>query len=228
MPRIRFSLLNLLLLFSCVALAITSYRLGNEIRPLRVENKRLNEERGTLVFDDDTKVHAIRVPDRYANNSGTFRVFVPKGKTYVAVVAVNNIPKDGIPEVKRSPPAGMSLGQAGANAFASLPPGEHRISLVLRHPRNGCPQIIFSDTEQIGHGISVSFPAGEWPDEEWQGYHLFGDSVGRTTETVDAGQRLVLLRDRREPSDPDSISVSYVRPNPDYPMDGMMLWIEPL
>ena len=87
--RIRFSLTNLLLTIAVVALTIVTYQLGSEISPLKRENRKLNEERGTLVIEDRSLVHAIRVPTRFAGNPGTFRIFIPEGKTYVAIAAVN-------------------------------------------------------------------------------------------------------------------------------------------
>lgn len=62
----HFSLLTLLLVVAILSLSITVVHLWREVEPLRADNKRLNEERGTLVVDDPSRPHAIRIPERIA------------------------------------------------------------------------------------------------------------------------------------------------------------------
>ncbi len=227
--KFRFSLLNLLLTTALVALSFTVYRLGREVGPLKRENKRLNEERGTLVVEERTLVHAIRVPSRFAKNPGTFRVFIPDGKSYVAIVAVNAIPKSGFPEVKRRAARGMILGQAGENAFAILPPGEHQVSLSVEDRNNRARYVRFATTAQgLPLDMTVQIPKGAWPETQPETYAVYGDGVRGTTQSVAADQPLVLLRYRLEAVSPESLNVSYSTPEPAYALDGMMLWLEPL
>ncbi len=227
--RIRFSLLTALLIVAIIALALSVYRLGSEIGPLRVENKKLNEERGTLVFDDAKLVHAIRVPTRFAKNSGTFRVFIPEGSEYVATVAVNDIPKTGLPIVERRTDRSMVLGQAGKNAFAILPPGEHQVSLSVEQYHNGDRYVQFATTAQgFWLDMTVQIPKGAWPQEKPTPFRVYGDGVNGTTESVVLGHTLVLMRHRVQAVSNESLNVSYTMPEPEHPLNGLMLWIEPL
>ncbi len=195
MPRLRFSLLNLVFLMTCVAMAVGLWQLNTEQVPLRVENKRLNGERGTLVVEDSTKVNAMRVPTRFADNPGTFRVLIPDGEKYVAIVAVNDIPKEGLPEVEHWTDSAMVMGQVGRNAFATLAPGEHQVSLFVKRNKNGRNYATFA----VGSGFGptefvVQSPKGEWPEVEPETYSVFGDGVQATTESIREDQVLVLLR----------------------------------
>jgi hypothetical protein len=227
--KFRFSLLNLLLTMAGVALSFAVCRLGSEVVPLKRENKRLNDERGTLVIEDRSLLHAIRVPTRFARNPGTFRVFIPDGKKYVAIVAVNAIPKSGFPVVKRQDASDMILGQAGKNAFATLPPGEHQVSLSVEERNNRARDVRFATTAQgFTLDMTVQIPKGAWPETKPETYSVYGDGVYGKTVTAAAGQSLVLMRHRIQAASSESLNVSYSMPEPDLPLDGMMLWIEPL
>lgn len=231
--RPRFSLLNLLLLMAIIALSFTVYRLNSEVGPLRDENKRLNNERGTLVIDDETKIHAIRVPTRFAGNNGTFRVFIPEGKKYLAIVAVNDIPKSGFPEVPNRSTvetSSMILGQSGPNAFAELPAGENQISLTIERRSNGSRYVRFATNSQ-GYPLdmTVQIPKGAWPEQELPlPIAIHGDRVPSIAQSFPPDKPIVLIQHRLEATSQESMNVSYVMPEPDYPLDGMMLWIEPI
>lgn len=225
--RLRISMLNMLLLFTIAALLVTVFKLGGEVGPLRKENHRLNEERGTLVIEDTTRVSAIRVPRRFAGQSGTFRVFIPEGALYTAVVAVNRIPKSGLPPVERRAARYMTLGQAGKNAFAILEPGEHQVALSVQ-PRGESRTIRFAVGDQAGPiDMTVQVREGSFPEATPETYAVYGDSVRGTTETVAVGEPLVLLRHRISAVSSQMSDVSYSMPEVDSPLDGMMLWIEP-
>lgn len=229
LPRLRFSLLNLLLTTAVVALSLVVYRLGSEVGPLKRDNKKLNEERGTLVIEDGTRVHAIRVPARFAGNPGTFRVFIPDGRKYVAIVTVNSIPKSGFPAVERRPLRNMILGQGGKNAFATLPAGEHQVSLSVEQRKNGARYVRFATTAQgFWLDMTVQIPKGTWPETMPETYGVYGDGVRGTTQSVEADQPLVLLRHRVQAVSHETPSVSYTLPEPEHALNGMMLWVEPL
>ena len=81
--RPRFSLFTLLLVMTVVALTITVILLWREVGPLRAENKRLNEERGTLMLRDRSTFQAIRIPSRFTGEGReSYRVFVPEDSLY--------------------------------------------------------------------------------------------------------------------------------------------------
>jgi hypothetical protein len=222
----RFSLLSLLLLVAILALSITVTRLWREVGPLRTENKRLNEERGTLMVDDSSRLHAIRIPDRFAGEGReSYRIFVPKDSLYWAFVVVNNIPKEGYPKLKRYPDRYSILGM-GTNLplHAKLEPGEH--VLTLRKVRRGDDrwdvQLAISGIDATAHT-----PADDWPTIEPDTYSVFESGVKLETTPADSSRRLVLLRRRIEAVVESRVFHSYSTPEPDYPLDGLILWIEP-
>jgi hypothetical protein len=119
----RFSLFTILLLFALVTCGIMIWQLWREVGPLRAENKRLNEERGTLVIGDPNQLHAIKIPAHFAGEGRqSFRVYVPLGQSYFAFVQVNEIPKSGLPE-RKLPGHAASLGGSQGHLFGGLRPG---------------------------------------------------------------------------------------------------------
>lgn len=92
--RPRLSVLGLLTIIALAALSITVWMQWRELEPLLAANKKLNEERGTLVVEDHTRVNAIKIPDRFAGEGRTsYRVFVPEGLIYWVFCMVNDVPK---------------------------------------------------------------------------------------------------------------------------------------
>lgn len=224
--RPRFSLFTLLLLTSITALSITVGLLWREVKPLRVENKRLHEERGTLMIDDPTKLQAIKIPDRFAGEGReSYRIFVPKGSLYWAFVVVNDIAKEGYPQVERYPMRYSVLG-SGTNLplHGRLEPGEH--VLTIRTVRRSSDQ---SDIQLIVDGLDASAhtPADRWPTVVPETYAVFGGGVQQETTPADASGRLVLLRRRIMAISDESLHVSYTTPEPNFALDGVMVWIEP-
>ena len=209
----RFSLRTLLFLTAIAALAITVTVLWRELKPLRAENKRLNEERGTLMFDDPARLHSIRIPDRFAGEGReSYRIFVPKDSLYWAFVVVNDIPKDGYPKLQRFPPRDSTLG-SGTNLplFARLEPGEH--VLTTRTVRRGANR---SDIQLIVDGLdaTANTTADRWPTIVPETYAVFGNGVEGRTTPADASGLLVLRRRRIIGVSEVSLNVSYSTPEP--------------
>ncbi len=231
--RPRISLLSLLLIMATIALGVTTYKLSQEVVPLRAENRRLNEERGTLQVADPSKVNAIQVPSHFAGQPEgqvSFRVQVPKGKQYVAIVAVNQIPKKGFPEVERRESAGMILGQAGPNAFAVLPPGENLVSVGSRW-HGGRNHIRFAAKTArtvIPLSMHLQSPEDRWPAVKPEAFSNYGEQVGRSTESFDPTQPIVLYRRRVQPISSERLRQTFAIIEPAHLLGGFMLWIEPL
>jgi hypothetical protein len=222
----RFSLLTLLLLTSIAALSLTLVLLWREVQPLRVANKRLNEERGALMIEDPSALQAIRIPGRFAGEGREcYRIFVPKNSLYWAFVVVNDIPKQGYPKVQRYPEKYSMLG-SGTNMplHGRLEPGEH--VLTIRKVRRGANR---SDIQLIIDGLyaSAQTPAHRWPTVEPETYRAFGEGVKGETTAADPSGRLVLHRRRLMGVSEESLNVSYTMREPDRVLDGVMVWIEP-
>lgn len=224
--RPRFSLLGLLALITIVALAITVTLQWRELKPLRAENKRLNEERGTLVIADRSQVHAIKIPGRFAGEGrDSYRVFVPAGKRYWVFAVVNEIPKDGYPELKRFPDGTGTLGSGtDLPLFGRLDPGEHIVTIrtLRRGPERADIQLIVDHLD-----ATANTPPKRWPSVTPDTYSVFGEGVKSVTALVNAAGKLVLLRRRVQAVAETEIYNSFATVEPDYPLDGVMAWIEP-
>lgn len=228
--RARFSLLTLLLLTAIVALSTTVAILWREIGPLRTENKRLNEERGTLVIDDPGILHAIKIPKRFAGDSGdSYRIYVPVGQEYLAFVKVNDVPKEGYPTVKNYPRQSLIIGSTGGQLGARLTAGEHVLAIrKLRSSQKRADVLLmfWPKGSKVPLDAPAHSPQDRWPSVEPSPYAVFGEGVESVTTLVDSSGRLVLLRRRIQPVAESEVNNSYATVESDRPLDGMMLWLE--
>jgi hypothetical protein len=222
----RFSLFTLLLVMTVIALSLTVVLLWREVGPLRAENKRLNEERGTLMLRDRSTLQAIRIPSRFAGEGReSYRVFVPEDSLYWVFVVVNDIPKQGYPSFERYPEHYSILGSGTSlPLFGRLEPGEHVVTIreVRRGPTKAVIQLIVDRLD-----VSANTPSDRWPTVVPETYCSFGDGVEGSTTPVDDTGRLVLRRRRIMGVTEESLNVSFAMVEPDYPLDGLMAWIEP-
>ncbi len=227
--RLRLSLLTAILLMTIVGLAIAVALQWREVGPLRAENKRLDEERGTLVIGDPNQLNAIRIPARFAGEGRqSFRVYVPPGRLYHAFVQVNNIPKDGLPERTTLPDQAGILGLFRGRLFARIGPGEHTVTIwtVHRGGRADIMLIVGFDSSKIALDVSANTPRNRWPTVTPETYSVFGDGVGGTTIAAEGTEPFVLMRHRIQAVTAESINVGWTTPEPDFPLDGVMLWVE--
>lgn len=224
--RFRLSLLSLLTIVTLAALSIAVWMQWRELKPLRAENKKLNEERGTLVIEDRSKLNAIKIPDRFAGEGRTsFRVYVPEGQLYWVFCVVNGIPKDGYPELKRFPDKTGILG-SGTNLplFGRLDPGEHVVS--VKTLRRGDKRSDISLAVDF-LDASANTKADVWPSVAPETYAVFGDGVKSMTVTADGSGKLALLRRRIQAVAESAVYNTSATIERDAPLDGVMLWIEP-
>jgi hypothetical protein len=220
----RFSLLTLLLFMVISALTLTTVLLVREVRPLRVENKRLNEERGTLMLADRSKLQAIRIPDRFAGEGReSYRVFVPADSLYWVFLIVNEVPKSGYPTLKSYPKPYSTLGGSTSPVFGRLGPGEHVLTIQedRRNENRVRIQLIVD-----GLDVSANSASNRWPTVKPTSYTVHERGVKRLTTPADSLGRLVLQRRRIEDSSGHVSNVSYTMPEPEWALDGVMMWIE--
>jgi hypothetical protein len=228
--RPRISILTALLLVTILCTAMVVTHLWREVGPLRIENKRLNEERGTLVISDPNLLHAIRIPDRFAGEDRTsFRVYVPKGQRYVAFAQVNDIPKAGLPKRKLDSKRAKLVGNAQGQLFAGLDEGEHVVTIHTTH--YGLKADISISASLNSPHITLDAAANTkkdvWPTVEPDAFTIHGDGVKSTTITAKANEPLVLMRYRIEAREADPKVITTLHwPEPEYPLDGVMLWLE--
>ena len=231
MPRLRprISLLTALLLMTIAGMALVLIRLWREVGPLRADNKRLDEERGTLAIGDPNQLHAIKIPARFAGEGRqSFRLYVPPGKSYLAFVQVNNVPKAGLPKLTKLPDHAGILGNFQGRLFARLGPGEHTVAIrtVRRGDRADIVLITGFASPTISLDASANTPNDRWPTVAPETYSVFGGGVGATTIAAEGTEPLVLLRQRILGVARESTYVSYTTPEPDFPLDGVLLWVE--
>lgn len=237
--RWRFSLRTLLLVTTIVAMALVIAWQYRELQPLRAENRRLNEERGTLVLVDPERVNAIHIPSRFAGGAANaFRVSIPPGRRYLAIVVVNEIPRTGYPEARILRSFRGIVGTSKHVGYASLDPGEHVIAVEVQEHWDGKQN---KQDVRIVCGIPGTTPlyanlglsADGWPNSAAEAYRGWTDVIASRTEIAGDDGRLVLLRKRLQPTFAAEPPISefartFVAPEPNEPLDGMMLWLEPL
>jgi hypothetical protein len=197
--RLRFSLLNILFLMALVACGITILMLWREVGPLREEVRRLRDEAGMLVVDDPTKVHAIEVNTR-DELTWKWRVWIPKGRTYIVRGNGGGIPMEGFPKDGGSMPI--------------YEPGEHVIGYEIDRDRTNGQW--YGKTTLAGTG-SVGKDHQPWV--EWTSRTSTGGGVPKSAQSFETGEHIELIRHRvSQASDSSKI---------EDPSAGFMIWLEP-
>lgn len=107
--------------------------------------------------------------------------------------------------------------------FVRLDPGEHVVS--VKTVRRGDRADIYLVVDHLDAGANTK--ADTWPTMTPDTYSVFNDGVKSKTVAADASGKLVLLRHRVEAAADSAISNSFATVEPDYALDGVILWIEP-
>jgi hypothetical protein len=229
--RLSFLILTLLLLTAVVALAIALFLLQGEYSSLQAENKVLHEERGTLVVDDPRRACAIRIPDRFAGpDSRAFRIYIPPGQAYLAVVKINEIPKSGIPEIGEIPDRGAQPAPFKHHdlLLARLEPGEQTLTLGASYRDNRRDYVLtkrWADLDDLSLEVFAETPEDDWPTAAPRNSRLIRSGIEKATTPVDATGRLVLLRTRVQATDGGEGIGSLIEPESDEDLDGVMIWL---
>jgi hypothetical protein len=228
MPRPRLSLSTALLLLTIVGMGIVIARLWSEVSPLRIEVAKLRTEQGLLVIEDESKVHAIQLPEleRGGLRTTKFRVFIPSGAEYRAVLAVNRIPFSGIAFVRRPLPR-TKFGETADAVVTDLAEGEHLLTVGITNDSEGrkCVAVECRGPGSFGSPWMMLRNRDGWPIRE-SGNVAEVAEVSTTTEIANDNNELVLIRYRRQFQAEDAHSFgSY---DDGSLADGFMLWIEPI
>jgi hypothetical protein len=227
--RPRISILTALLLMTIVGMAIPLIQLWREVGPLRADNNRLNEERGTLVIGDRSQLHAIQIPARFAGEGLTsFRIYVPPGQQYVAFVQVNGVPKTGVPKIRgKLSDYNSVLGGGSGLLYSRLEPGEQVLSIkTVRRGGKADIALVVGDPRASPIDASAQTPKDRWPTVVPETYSVYGGQEQRETLTTNGSEALAIKRYRTEGVSRDSLNDSWVTPEPDYPLDGYIRWVE--
>jgi hypothetical protein len=198
----RFSLRSLVAVVTLVAMVLVIWRLYAELVPLREENRRLRSELGELSIDDETKFHAILMPQANPNEfTYKWRIWVPEGRSYQLQFASGTIRKQGFP-------------QGYSNGISISAPGEHWIEYRVFRDADSGRWIDMLYTRDA----SVSGSYQPWPD--WSERVGTGASVGDSTRVFEPGSRVELVRWR--------ISQAKSSAQIEDPSAGYMIWLEPV
>lgn len=237
--RIRFSILNMLLLTAITALSITMTMQWRELGPLREEVGSLREEvqrcrnvLGIFNVGDPKQIHAIRVLAE-DDELRVYRVYLPPGRKYTINYRANHVPARGIPEV------------ASPN---EVEPGRYLISVRIlpqrdRETGDRIPAVRFDlDIDPIDGqkfskasiGIGISELQNDWIINKVTGEMEYSwQEIARKFETYEADKPLVLYRaraqtvvvqSRKDDGKPESWSLKEIEGE----CDGFMVWIEAL
>lgn len=205
----RFSLLNLVLMTTIVALGITVFLQYRELAPLRVEVRQLREETGQLVVDDPTKLQAIGI-DTYNDWAWKWRIWIPAGKAYRVRSATADIPKRG------QFPSNVGFSTLGAE------PEGRELVLSARIERKPSGELRLA----IAREGTTSYSSVLDKNSDWLLKGSIGSSfeeVADTTRTAKPGEPLVLIRKQVYYASPSGQIPP--RPEPDT-TDGLMVWLE--
>jgi hypothetical protein len=201
--RPRFSLLTVLVFMALVACGIMILQLWREVGPLRAEVRQLRDETGRLTVDDESVVHAIRVPAG-EGEPAKWRVWVPDGVSAAVNVAIGDIPKSGVPQVKKT---------------VELPAGESWLTLGFKqHPDSG-RWLVDLTTQKVSVGGIIPVEQ-EWFD--WPTLASSGEAVGTQTVMASRSQRFLVLKRYRVARVAGSGDVDMLGG----PLYGYVLWLE--
>lgn len=198
-PRLRFSLLNLLLFTAILALSTTVVLLWREVKPLRDEVRRLRDEVGELNVQDPTKTCAIEV-ETDNRLVWKWRVWVPEGAGYKVRGHGGPVSKEGYP--------------TDGGTMWIREPGEHVIRYVIqKDPRDGkWKGGLHANSGHVGSDHQ------EWVD--WKSYSSTSGGVGKTTHVFEPDEVIELIRFRASQVNNSS--------KIEDPAPGFLVWLEPL
>lgn len=146
--RLRFSLLNLVLMLAVVALALGMWRVRRQFEPLRLEIDRLDTELGRVPVSDPSRAHyRVALASRDVFHHVRMRVYVPPRTRVVAELSVEH----QMPGRKRSSRGAMTL-----------TPGKHSLDFeVLREPVGDVWRYLLSSLSS-GGGHETDGPLPPW------------------------------------------------------------------
>lgn len=222
---LRFSLLNLLLMFVVVGQGLVILQLA----PLREEVRQLRIDAGVLSIDDPDKIEAMELQGYY-DSVWRYRVYLPPGRSFAIAVKWNDLPAEGTPNFKLLPTPNITISLGGNSVAYGLtsgemiveltrfvmPDGDHKYSLGVRD-NNGW--------HKTSHGV-IHSQEDQWP-RDTEGQLMYRDSffTGAPDQRRPA-EKVILLDERfvRPIVNQDGSKTYEMGGAP--PDEGVMLWIE--
>jgi hypothetical protein len=176
--------------------------LAQRNQSLEKENRRLRDEVGELSIEDESQLHAIRLPNK-DYFEWTWRIWIPRGRGYRVRCVDGKIPAEGWPE------------GTGGGTITLREPGEHVVRYrVLGDPKDGRHYGSLST-----RSASVGKNAHPWV--EWPSQTSTTDGVGTTTRAFPTTEpRVELCRHR--------VSQASSSTDIEDPAAGFLIWLEPI
>jgi hypothetical protein len=194
--------------------AVVSHVLTSlQLRELRKEARGLRDELGYLTITDRDKLHAIALApeEGYASKRWRWRLHFPEGRPFRVCYKFTDLPVEGIPDDGYEFFSDVSGELTFSAAAVREPTGGWR--LVLHYQAPGAP---YPETR------TQIIPSDSWLAEDAS---MSWDQAGaQTTESVDEGEPMVLLRLRR--SKTVNVGGAAGVTVETEPTDGVMIWIE--
>ncbi len=243
MPRLRprFSLRNLLLLTTSVAVALALRQTRQRIGPMRAEIAQLRTELGYLTIEHPAKIHALQVQTGDPL-TWSWRVYLPPGRTYRIRCASGFLPDQQGPTFNAWRALTQPMREAGAATDAIPTLREFWFGKVceLGQPVNIGPaglngeitleaQLVQEADEwrlqlQPGGTAPIHQPNGDWLSDGRSRGGGSSDVPFSEQTAYSAGERIVLLHVRRPVIKERPGSWSATSPTGD--ADSIVLWLE--
>jgi len=205
-PRLRFSLLTLLLLTTIVALGLALWQVGSEVVPLREEVRKLRMEAGDLIVEDESKLCAVQVhTDSYL--TWKWRIWIPLGKQYRLQCISGRVARNGFVFEEGST----------SNLYDS---GEFWVAYRIR--RDPIDEKWYGSIAMEGRGAGKRLH--EWV--EWKSISTKTTGVGHLTVVHDSDRPFELIRHRVMKSSISDTGTSNDIAGP--PSPGFHIWLEPM
>jgi hypothetical protein len=212
----RISLRNLLLLMTCVALAIALWQVRQQIGPMRTEIAALRTELGYLTINDPTQINAIQI---HTGDPlvGEWRIYLPPGRKYRVKTASGFLPDAPVRSDRLDKIRGMGV-------VADVGPvdlsGEFTLTARL---------VKQADEWRLqlkpGGSAPINQPNGDWLSD--------GRSRGSSSDVTVQEQKLfppdrpIMLMHMRRPVFTEGPNNTWSSTSPVGDADSIVLWIEP-
>lgn len=223
--RLRFSLLNLVLVMTVVAMALVIYRQQGKIKGLT----QTVADAGFLSVGDQSQYHAIYVPT-YDELTWRWRVWLPEGNTYEFSALCNRIPPAGYP----GPGDGRDIVYQGRMLYSEdglgsqvegYGPGEYVVTYAIRKNESTAGYDLTVRVEGgkwmgTSHPLSMNGDAPSWENDRRSATTVEGLESNR--QRVESGEQLLLMKTQRY-EDGELIPTLESAEKP-----GLMFWVQPI
>ncbi len=210
--RLRFSLLNFMLLVTIICLGVGLWSQSRERAKLWDEVQKWRKEAGYFEIQDTQRVHAVRLPS-IEDLTWRWRLYVPAGKQYKLHHMQGEIPRE-------------TGGSTTGHGWEVLESGEYVVTCAIRKSARGTWQLVFhTPSGRDASGI----------DDEYLGWLQSPGHTSQATGVQDGvklkrnEEPLVLLHLRALPNATVDVSGSQSLGSSNFPggaTDGLMIWID--